>query len=109
MKIISHRSVIGGFGGATYNTRGRIVLNMVWTGFDERQVVTKGEAWVAEKDETLSKCRCDVLLGLPYMRDNGMNFRWSGTQRGKSSPRHPQVLGDIMEIKNVQIEIALTH
>ena len=82
---------------------------MVWTGFDERQVVTKGEAWVAEKDETLSKCRCDVLLGLPYMRDNGMNFRWSGTQRGKSSPRHPQVLGDIMEIKNVQIEIALTH
>ena len=109
IKSIPHRSVIGGVGGATYNTRGRIVLNMVWTGVDGRQVMTKGEAWVTEKDETLSNCRCDVLLGLPYMRDNGMNFRWSGTQRGKSSPRHPQVLGDIMEIKNVQIEIALTH
>lgn len=109
IKSIAHRSVIGGVGGATYITRGRIVLNLVWTGVDGRQVMTKGEAWVAEKDETLSNCRCDVLLGLPYMRDNGMNFRWSGTQRGKSSPRHPQVLGDIMDIKNVQIEIALTH
>lgn len=109
IKIIAHRSVIGGVGGATYNTRGRIVLNMVWTGVDGRQVMTKGEAWVAEKDETLSNCRCDVLLGLPYMRDNVMNLRWSGTQRGKSSPSHAQVLGDIMEIKDVQVEITLTH
>lgn len=109
IKIIAHRSVIGGVGGATYNTRGRIVLNMVWTGVDGRQVMTKGEAWVTEKEETMRNCRCDVLLGLPYIRDNGMNFRWSGTQRGRSSPRFPQTLGDLMEIKNVQIEIALTH
>lgn len=75
IKTTAHRSAIGGVGGATYNTRGRIVLNMVWTGVDGRQVMTKGEAWVTERDENLSNFRCDVFLGLPYMHDNGMNFR----------------------------------
>ena len=90
------------------NCRMRVDLKMIWTGTDGREVLTNGEAWVSEPG-VMEDLNCDVLLGLPYMRDNGMNLIWSDIQRRQTKSGLPQYLGDKLVIKGVKVEIYITR
>lgn len=103
IRIIPDTTQFVGVGGGSSTATGRIDLKMIWTAVDGRQVLTNGEAWVAEEGK-LEDTGCHVLLGLPYLRDNGMGLRWSSVKRTRGL-EEPESLGDRLEIRGVAVEV----
>ena len=97
---------ISGMGGGSIKTDEYCILRVSWEGTEleerKQRVATVGEACVGDLDNQ----SCDVLLGLPYMRDNTMNLLWTDVPRREASLRSYE---DEMYIKGVRVEVLSGH
>jgi hypothetical protein len=73
-----------GISGKGDSTDERVMLPLTFIGERGESIRTQGEAWVIEGKQLDT----EILLGLPFMRDNGMNLQWGGGAGRRSGGDH---------------------
>lgn len=75
---------MSGISGKGDSTDERIILPLIFIGERGKSIPVQGEAWIVEGKHLDT----DILLGLPFMRDNGMHLRWGGGAGHRSVGDH---------------------
>ncbi|KFY84497.1 hypothetical protein V500_09290 [Pseudogymnoascus sp. VKM F-4518 (FW-2643)] len=75
---------MSGISGKGDSTDERIMLPLTFIGERGESIRAQGEAWIVEGKHLDT----DILLGLPFMRDNGMHLQWGGGAGRRSGGDH---------------------
>ena len=75
---------MSGISGKGDSTDERIMLPLTFIGERGESIRVQGEAWIVEGKHLDT----DILLGLPFMRDNGMHLQWGGGAGRRSGGDH---------------------
>lgn len=73
-----------GISGKGDSTDERIMLPLTFIGERGEPIRAQGEAWIVQGKHLDT----DILLGLPFMRDNGMHLQWGGGAGHRSVGDH---------------------
>lgn len=75
---------MSGISGKGDSTDERVMLPLTFIGERGESIRAQGEAWIVEGKHLDT----DILLGLPFMRDNGMHLQWGGGAGRRSGGDH---------------------
>lgn len=75
---------MSGISGKGDSTDERIMLPLTFIGERGESIRAQGEAWIVEGKHLDT----DILLGLPFMRDNEMHLQWGGGAGRRSGGDH---------------------
>ncbi|OBT47628.1 hypothetical protein VE00_02983 [Pseudogymnoascus sp. WSF 3629] len=85
---------MSGISGKSDSTDERIMLPLTFIGKRGEPIRVQGEAWIVEGKHLDT----DILLGLPFMRDNGMHLQWGGGAGRRSGGDHVACKGSRIPI-----------
>jgi hypothetical protein len=85
---------MSGVSGEGDKTDERVMLPLTFIGERGEPIWARGEAWVVDGRHLDT----DILLGLPFMRDNGMHLQWGGGAGRRSGGDHISCRGSRIPI-----------